>query len=175
MECARYGEFETLIAAIKEDPSLVKNARDGSGNSAFHTAAANNHANCLRILLSRGRAESGQDKEAFVREYVDVLNGAGSTPLHWAALNDAVDCVNVLLEAGADPLAKNPQGKTPLDLAMGRGAEKSEMALLKALPEDETTDTLDVVEGGVRVSELDDENLIVEEVIEEADEPMDEE
>ena len=175
VDCARYGELETLIAAIKEDPSLVKNARDGNGNSAFHTAAANNQIGCLRILLNRGKTECGGEKTEFVQNYVDVENDNGNTPLHWAALNDAVECVCLLLENGADPMRKNRQRKTPLDLAMSRNAEKSENAILKALPENETTDTLDVVENGIHVSELgDDENIIVDSVNEIDDEPMDE-
>lgn len=41
----------------------------------------------------------------------------GQTPLHLAASEGFLDCVEILVKAGADVLAKDSLGQTPLDLA----------------------------------------------------------
>src|SRR5262249_46483279 len=50
---------------------------------------------------------------------VNILDGRG-TPLHEAARADHVHIVRALLAAGADPGIRDPEGKTPLELAQER-------------------------------------------------------
>lgn len=42
---------------------------------------------------------------------------SGQTPLHLAASEGFLDCAEVLVKAGADVLAEDSSGQTPLDLA----------------------------------------------------------
>lgn len=42
---------------------------------------------------------------------------AGQTPLHLAASEGLLDCAKILVQAGADVLAQDCMGHTPLDLA----------------------------------------------------------
>ena len=46
---------------------------------------------------------------------VNVRSSDGDTPLHWAARANNVECVKLLLDAGADPLAKDEEGRFPKD------------------------------------------------------------
>lgn len=55
------------------------------------------------------------------------------SPLHYAADRNQARIVDLLLARGADPLAKDPAGWTPLDAAMKRGNLKVEKKLRKAL------------------------------------------
>jgi len=45
----------------------------------------------------------------------------GNSALHLCAIHDRVECMKVLLRCGADPLLRNSQDKTALDLAQERG------------------------------------------------------
>ena len=47
----------------------------------------------------------------------------GSTPLHVAVLNESVDLSRLLTEYGADMLAQDNDGSTPLELALKMGRE----------------------------------------------------
>lgn len=51
---------------------------------------------------------------------VNFMDGHTS-PLHEAARSGSVDVVRLLLEQGADPLLRDGQGKTPLEIASERG------------------------------------------------------
>lgn len=42
---------------------------------------------------------------------------SGTTPLHLAATEGLLDCTESLVQAGADVLAQDSAGHTPLDLA----------------------------------------------------------
>lgn len=58
---------------------------------------------------------------------VNIMDGRTS-PLHEAAGNNHPQIVRLLLDQGANPLLKNGDGKTPLDLALGKGhAQVAEM------------------------------------------------
>lgn len=41
---------------------------------------------------------------------------SGQTPLHLAASEGFMDCAEILVQAGADVLAKDSMGHTPLDM-----------------------------------------------------------
>ena len=50
-------------------------------------------------------------------------SGDGSTPLHLAARFDERSAAELLLEHGADPAARNAEGRTPADVAAGETRE----------------------------------------------------
>jgi ankyrin repeat protein len=66
-------------------------------------AARNGRDDIARDLLEAGAA-------------VNLRDHNGNTALHHAALGGATDAVSVLLEFGADPEARNGEGKRPADL-----------------------------------------------------------
>lgn len=123
VDCARYGEIDTLRSAMSERPDIVHVARDPRGNTALHMACANGHADVAEVLVSAAP------------ELVRASNSNGSTPLHWAANCGSEQIVAMLLAAGADPTATDTSGKTPLDLAQRGGNEKVAVALLRAMPD----------------------------------------
>lgn len=45
----------------------------------------------------------------------------GITPLSYAVLNSNFECIDLLLKSGANPIFKNRDGLTPLELAKIKG------------------------------------------------------
>jgi ankyrin repeat protein/predicted O-methyltransferase YrrM len=96
------------------------NTPDRTGKNVLQVAAASNQKDYIRILVSQGIDINSQD-------------GDGNTALHYP-LNNAVrnrmflpyitETVKVLMEEGADPLIKNKEGKSPLDLAREIGEDE---------------------------------------------------
>ena len=76
-----------------------------------------------RDTISRGRdSDAIQAVQTFLDLGGDInqANQAGDTPLHGAALRGSVAIIEFLVENGADVLATNWRGWTPLDIAMGQ-------------------------------------------------------
>jgi len=71
--------------------------RNGRGSIPDAQKAA-----CIELLLAHGANLNGR-------------SGKGNTPLHVAMDYCGPDTIRLLLLRGADPLAKNSAGKTPLD------------------------------------------------------------
>ena len=94
-------EIDQLIAA-GADPSTA----DNKGFTPLHLAAQEGRAGAARALLDSG-AE------------VDRRNRFGNTPLFVAVFNSRGrgDLIFLLRERGADPMAENASGQTPLGLA----------------------------------------------------------
>lgn len=66
-------------------------------------------------LLRQNKTEQGRS--------VNSLGRGGDTPLHAAAAAGNADTTRLLLARGADPLRKNAEGETPLDVARGRAGQ----------------------------------------------------
>ena len=87
--------------------------RDHEGMTALHLAARCRDPQVVRRFLNR----DGLDLE--------ILDAKKHTPLHHAAGWGRVDNIRLLLEAGADPMAKNQDGETALDIAQDSGRERA--------------------------------------------------
>ena len=82
-----------------QDPDVS----DINGRRAIHFAAANGHAECVRLLVEAGANREAADKVC------------GATPLHLACLAGHPKMVGLLLELGAQTdLVTQEDGSTPL-------------------------------------------------------------
>jgi len=94
----------------------------GCAISAISRAAIEGNVPEIRRLLADGA--KADDHDLLTLE----------TPLHFAANRESLEVVQVLLEAGANPVAKDTSGMTPLGNAAGRYDVEMVRAMLKALP-----------------------------------------
>uniref|UniRef100_A0A1B6LPG5 Uncharacterized protein n=1 Tax=Graphocephala atropunctata TaxID=36148 RepID=A0A1B6LPG5_9HEMI len=124
-------DFERGIwtAALDRDESRVKmllakgtcvDARDNAGYTALHYAVRKGNTSMCKLLLAAGAS-------------VNVTTKAGlATPLHRAAMEGHMDVISLLLKSGADPLAKDAEGRTAADRARDNHHE-AVLELLKSL------------------------------------------
>lgn len=107
-----YGQVEFMELLLSTSPKI--NIRNHTGHTPLHYAAYYGRTSIVEMLLSTERC------------IIDPRNDKGLTPLHLVSEMEllfnqdgliAVDAiVNMLLDAGANPLAKTEDGKTPFEL-----------------------------------------------------------
>ena len=105
---------------------------------------------------ARAGDETVLDKRLAEGSSVNERDEVGNTPMHVAASAGKVDMVIHLLQRGADPLAKNKEGKIPLELAkdcameqacrQGIEARKEQLKLIQCVSDGDA----DAVRRGVR-------------------------
>ena len=71
----------------------------------LHYASSKGHTDMMRLLIENDA-------------YVDAESPNGTTPLMMAAYYASPNAVKLMLEEGADPLLKNQDGQTALDMAL---------------------------------------------------------
>ena len=71
----------------------------------LHYAASKGYTGMMRLLIENDA-------------YVDAESPNGTTPLMMAAYYSSPNAVKLMLEEGADPLLKNQDGQTALDMAL---------------------------------------------------------
>ncbi|GAQ78214.1 hypothetical protein KFL_000090600 [Klebsormidium nitens] len=104
------GDLNKVRRILDRTPLQGGQDDDQGGYTPLHYAARNGHQDICRLLLERGAV-------------VDARTPAGrATPLHRAAYGGHVDIVKLLLRHGADPRAKDADGQTPHDKAVGSEA-----------------------------------------------------
>lgn len=98
------GEVESLAKCIANKMDV--NLADDKGWTALHFAAQNGSAGIVRLLLTAGAG-------------VDPRNDIGNTPLFVAVFNSRGhgEIIGLLRAHGADPMAENARGVSPLKLA----------------------------------------------------------
>ncbi|XP_070704435.1 ankyrin repeat and SOCS box protein 16 [Pempheris klunzingeri] len=117
---------------------------DPGGNTALHDACAGGHAACVQLLLAHGadpelvaadgsaplhlctKAQSLRCAELLLEGGAEVsvrMRETRLTPLHVAARRGLEEHVELFLRHGADVLATNQEGETPLNAACS-GAER---------------------------------------------------
>jgi len=97
-----------------------------------HSGTEGDAADCVQLALAHGAR-------------LDAVTDTGQTVLHLAAAQRGVEFITVLIQRGADPAARDAQGRTPLDVAMGQGGGRGRPATARpdiaALLRSLTTDT----------------------------------
>jgi ankyrin repeat protein len=123
MTVARTGNVEA--AELLLEHGAIVDAREGwGGQTALMWASARRHPEMMELLISHGAAV---DARSFHRDYQrhvtaegrpKSLDSGGFTPLLYAARENCIACVEVLLESGADIDLADPDGVSPLHLAI---------------------------------------------------------
>ncbi|KAK6849246.1 ankyrin repeat-containing YAR1 [Apiospora arundinis] len=130
---ARSGEDAELTVLLKElaerekvtIADVLDAAKDESGATCLHMAAANGHSKTVTHILSylptaptpaAPVQEESSSKEQ-PTSYINVANKFGNTALHWACLGNHLDTVKLLLSRGASPALANDKDQIPLDMA----------------------------------------------------------
>jgi ankyrin repeat protein len=116
-----YSDPKISLALIRAGADV--NAVSSNGEAVLWSAATG-PTEVLEELLKRGANPNVQTKAA---------GFPGFTPLHMAAMSGLKDEVELLLRYGADPMVRNGDGQTPLDVANPKFPEIKQI-LSKHLP-----------------------------------------
>jgi ankyrin repeat protein len=134
LAAVRAGDGAAVRDLLDENAELAA-ARDEHGVSAVLTAARLGHDDIVQLLLDANPPLDVHDAAAVGRtralaELLDADRDAmrrtaadGETALHLAAAFGHQDAVELLLDHGADPAARDVEGRTPADLAAAQGHE----------------------------------------------------
>jgi len=104
LECARYGEMDSVRALLEtHSNSIINCSKNDDGVTALHKASANGHTLTVQLLLAHGA-------------HCTANASGGNTPLHWAAANSHDSVIALLLQhvPNIDVLTKNEFGKSAL-------------------------------------------------------------
>src|SRR5690606_23904077 len=94
------------------------------GQTALMWAAARRHPDMIELLLEHGADANARSIHRDYQRHVTAegrpksLDSGGFTPLLYAARENCVACVDVLLEHGADIDLPDPDGVSPLHVAV---------------------------------------------------------
>ena len=145
---AIYGDFEVVKKIIKKDKTVVT-ALDKYRFTVLHDVVAEHSLEMVELLISSGADVNAQNDEGIAPlhlagyDYIvlallkhgailELETNNGETPLSIHAQGiDSEEVMEALLEAGASPLHKNNQGKTPIDIANARN-EYEKIKLLQS-------------------------------------------
>ncbi|KAK8066643.1 hypothetical protein PG997_013390 [Apiospora hydei] len=125
---SRAGEDAELTVLLKEladrekvtIADVLDAAKDESGATCLHMAAANGHSSKCIFHPHRLPAQPSSEESAASQQptsYINVANQFGNTALHWACLGNHLDTVKLLLSRGASPALANDKDQIPLDMA----------------------------------------------------------
>jgi ankyrin repeat protein len=120
MTAARTGVAE-VAGVLIEAGAKVDAAEKLYGETALHWAAAENHSQAIRLLLSRGANADGRSAtQSFPRRRSgqSVLALGSWTPLMYAARQNAHDAARALVAGGAKLDEVDPDGATALVIAI---------------------------------------------------------
>ena len=99
---------------------LAANANDlASANLLIQAGASVNRPNWTPLHYAASKGHTGMMRLLIENDaYVDAESPNGTTPLMMAAYYASPNAVKLMLEEGADPLLKNQDGQTALDMAL---------------------------------------------------------
>lgn len=108
---------------LNAHPPVDVNAMKPTGFNAIFYAVQYSHANILEHLL---------DKAGVNPSPIILQDGSkGNTPLHYACLFSKVDHIESLLRHGANPMALNEYGQSPLELIPKDNVQSTKLYVLK--------------------------------------------
>lgn len=107
-----YGEV-AIIRALVEEGVDINQIPEGGGLGPLHWCVYNHHQELFDYLLEMGADVNIQATGLYYSR----------TPLHFAVSGDRAYMTRRLLEMNADPLAKDQEGRSPLDIALDRFEE----------------------------------------------------
>jgi len=123
MAAARSGSVEAARRLL--DAGADVNAKeDWGGQSALMWAAAQSQAEMVKFLASRGADLNARgvirqwERKVISEPRPKDMNKGGFTALLYAAREGCVECARHLIAAGADPDLADPDGVTPLNMAL---------------------------------------------------------
>ena len=123
MAVARSGKVDA--ARVLLDARADVNARETwGGQSALMWAAAQSQAEMVKLLASRGADLNARgvvrqwERKVITEPRPKDMNKGGFTALLYAAREGCVECLRHLMEAGANPSIGDPDGVTPLNMAL---------------------------------------------------------
>ena len=123
MAVARAGKLDA--AKVLLDAGADVNAKENWGEqSAIMWAAAEGQAEMVKLLASRGADVNARgvirqwERKVITEPRPKDLNKGGFTPLLYAAREGCVECARQLIAAKADPDLADPDGVTPLNMAL---------------------------------------------------------
>ena len=126
MLAARTGNVALAEALVREGADVNRRERMRD-QSAVMWAAAQNHPDMVKFLVSKGadlsiRADATDWGSQITTEPRVMYRPAGGlTPLLYAARAGCLDCVKTMIAAGADKDRPNPDGMTPMIMALDNG------------------------------------------------------
>ncbi len=123
MAVARTGNVEAAKLLI--DRGAEVDAREAfGGQTALMWASARRHPRMIELLVSHGAAIDARSAHRDYQRHITAegrpksLDRGGFTPLLYAARENCIACVDVLLANGADIDLADPDGVSPLHLAI---------------------------------------------------------
>jgi uncharacterized protein len=125
MLAARTGNVAVAELLVKEGADVNRRERFRE-QSAVMWAAAQSHPDMVAFLVAKGadltiRAESNDQVQISTEPRVQYRPTGGLTPLLYAARAGCLGCVQAMVKAGADPSRPNPDGMTPMMMALDNG------------------------------------------------------
>ena len=123
MAVARTGNVAAAKALLAHGATVDARERWG-GQTALMWAAARRHPEMIELLLEHGADVNARSIHRDYQRHVTAegrpksLDSGGFTPLLYAARENCVACVDVLLEHGADIDLPDPDGVSPLHVAV---------------------------------------------------------
>ena len=123
MAAARSGKVDAAKRLL--DAGANVNAKEGwGGQSAIMWAAAQSQPEMIKLLAARGADVNAigkvnqWERKTLGEPRPKDMNKGGFTPLLYAAREGCVECAKALIAAKADPDIQDPDGITPLAMAL---------------------------------------------------------
>src|SRR5947199_221794 len=123
VDAAEQGNRAAALVLLEAGADI--NAKEAfGGQSALMWAAAQRQAEMVKLLASKGADLNARgvihqwERKVITEPRPKDMNKGGFTPLLYAAREGCVECARRLIAAGADPDLADPDGVTPLNMAL---------------------------------------------------------